>query len=693
MHRSLKTGLPLAVFSLLSLNPLHAQVRALAQPGDVVQGLGNIVNIVDSATFSKNGSAVFLADVAQGSTLKKALVKRSADGNLSPLIISGETSITSDFPSFAPANAKVILGANVNGSCGYQSEPVVTRKLSDRGDLLLLANISGTGLSLPVCTNGRLTNAGNSTSLILVKADGSLKVLSRMGAAHPENQASLIQRPYLDSAYRVRDNAFIPEHSEGIVHIFGSSVNNVAVGGSYFMSAAGQLSPWLRQGMMIASLPGWMIQSGGSVSIHSSTTDDLTYPLARFSSDGNYIVTKTKLKRVDSSITADAILRMRTSDPHNPMKVLQFNDFISVSMAQMPGTYSYGQTTIERNYYYGNFGRYSVVNTGTVFIDTLRAREQNGAFVFSSYRAGCTNPDYSGVCFANSSSTSIGNNEDMLISTSLTDGLGNSFPAILKWTHDDQFQLVFNGMTDVLPSINASTYQLNRDLIMRIGAPVLIKFQANAQRNFILSLPFTQYAQAHWAVIAGQKHLIAAPGMLVPGTENEYVSDTVDLKTFSINDNNEVLLAFSTRTAAGVPIAGRLGVWSPSLGLRILYSSNDSLPTGEMTTSSITPYPYGSQTTSLGMDEACLRSQMGILGMARLVDSSANIVVQVDIPNSDPAPVCAADFNEDGSLSIQDMFDFLAAYSSRSLTADMNHNDSVTVQDLFDYLRIYQQGC
>jgi hypothetical protein len=54
---------------------------------------------------------------------------------------------------------------------------------------------------------------------------------------------------------------------------------------------------------------------------------------------------------------------------------------------------------------------------------------------------------------------------------------------------------------------------------------------------------------------------------------------------------------------------------------------------------------------------------------------------------------CAADFNHSGAVTVQDIFDFLAAYFSSSPTADINNSGAVTVQDIFDYLALYFVGC
>lgn len=58
-----------------------------------------------------------------------------------------------------------------------------------------------------------------------------------------------------------------------------------------------------------------------------------------------------------------------------------------------------------------------------------------------------------------------------------------------------------------------------------------------------------------------------------------------------------------------------------------------------------------------------------------------------------PTTCCPANFNGIGGVTVQDVFDYLAAWFSLSPTADMNGNNEVTLQDLFDYLAAYFNGC
>jgi len=54
---------------------------------------------------------------------------------------------------------------------------------------------------------------------------------------------------------------------------------------------------------------------------------------------------------------------------------------------------------------------------------------------------------------------------------------------------------------------------------------------------------------------------------------------------------------------------------------------------------------------------------------------------------------CPADFNMSGGVTVQDLFDFLAAWFSNDPRADINGVNGVTVQDIFDFLAAWFSGC
>jgi hypothetical protein len=56
------------------------------------------------------------------------------------------------------------------------------------------------------------------------------------------------------------------------------------------------------------------------------------------------------------------------------------------------------------------------------------------------------------------------------------------------------------------------------------------------------------------------------------------------------------------------------------------------------------------------------------------------------------AKTCIADFNGDGHVTVQDIFDFLAAWFAHDPAADINNSGAVTVQDIFDFLAAWFAG-
>lgn len=55
--------------------------------------------------------------------------------------------------------------------------------------------------------------------------------------------------------------------------------------------------------------------------------------------------------------------------------------------------------------------------------------------------------------------------------------------------------------------------------------------------------------------------------------------------------------------------------------------------------------------------------------------------------------LCPADFNGSGAVTVQDVFDFLAAYFAMDSDADFNGVGGVSLQDLLDFLAAYLGGC
>jgi hypothetical protein len=57
------------------------------------------------------------------------------------------------------------------------------------------------------------------------------------------------------------------------------------------------------------------------------------------------------------------------------------------------------------------------------------------------------------------------------------------------------------------------------------------------------------------------------------------------------------------------------------------------------------------------------------------------------------AEPCPADFNASGAVTVQDIFEFLAAYFGDDPSADFNASGTISVQDIFEFLSAYFSPC
>jgi len=75
-------------------------------------------------------------------------------------------------------------------------------------------------------------------------------------------------------------------------------------------------------------------------------------------------------------------------------------------------------------------------------------------------------------------------------------------------------------------------------------------------------------------------------------------------------------------------------------------------------------------------------------------DSGDIYAMKINLEGTLGGPVlCPADVNRSGSVTVQDIFDFLARYFSDSVCADFNGNGLSSVQDIFDFLAAYFATC
>jgi hypothetical protein len=73
--------------------------------------------------------------------------------------------------------------------------------------------------------------------------------------------------------------------------------------------------------------------------------------------------------------------------------------------------------------------------------------------------------------------------------------------------------------------------------------------------------------------------------------------------------------------------------------------------------------------------------------------SYAGASTTCNVPGNYTAPCCKADFNRNGTIEVQDIFDFLNAWFASDPRCDINSSGGVEIQDIFDFLNAWFAGC
>ena len=71
----------------------------------------------------------------------------------------------------------------------------------------------------------------------------------------------------------------------------------------------------------------------------------------------------------------------------------------------------------------------------------------------------------------------------------------------------------------------------------------------------------------------------------------------------------------------------------------------------------------------------------------------AGLNVACNASGNNTTPCCRADFDGNGHVAVQDIFDFLSAWFARQPSADFDSSGTDTVQDIFDFLAAWFVGC
>ena len=159
------------------------------------------------------------------------------------------------------------------------------------------------------------------------------------------------------------------------------------------------------------------------------------------------------------------------------------------------------------------------------------------------------------------------------------------------------------------------------------------------------------------------------------------------------------------RSAAMSVVAGQTGVASMDWGyegFHAFYAADASLIAFADTSSGRVTVPlFGQGVFGSFSAYGCLRLNVesgypfGIIAAGSNYDSNSALIGTVTLANFSVSPTgpCLADFNRSGTVSVQDIFDFLGTYFAGERRADVNCSGSVGVQDIFDFLAAYFPGC
>ena len=68
-------------------------------------------------------------------------------------------------------------------------------------------------------------------------------------------------------------------------------------------------------------------------------------------------------------------------------------------------------------------------------------------------------------------------------------------------------------------------------------------------------------------------------------------------------------------------------------------------------------------------------------------------VYRGDCTTCGPTVCCPADYNNNGTLEVADIFAFINDWFAQAPSADFNNNSTFQVQDIFDMLNAWFAGC
>lgn len=194
-----------------------------------------------------------------------------------------------------------------------------------------------------------------------------------------------------------------------------------------------------------------------------------------------------------------------------------------------------------------------------------------------------------------------------------------------------------------------------------------------------------------WSNSTGVLRMLAREGSPAPGASGALFDD-LELNFPCINTRGEVAFTARLRSPDGMFL--QEGVWAADRTGTLLPIAVPGM------TIDINPDPNVTvlRTVTSASTEA---GSGGHDGRPTSLNDRGELVVLVTYTGGSfgsgifvyTLPGCTADFNGDGTATLQDLFDYLGAYFAGSSSADIDGSGSVTLQDLFDFIGAWFAGC
>lgn len=302
-----------------------------------------------------------------------------------------------------------------------------------------------------------------------------------------------------------------------------------------------------------------------------------------------------------------------------------------------------------------------------------------------------------------------------------------------------------NGMARMVASLNMSAPGLTNTRFAGFGTPVL---NAGGQVAFsaTLTTPAGNRASIWTTDPSGQLRLVALVGAasgpgaaprVVPGLAAAYTQFTSDP---SINRQghvvfnaritsplveggasvvSDVLCGFASATGPAILVRSGQTMDLPGLGSRVVTLGTNSelggrilLPTGNDDGQSTlltddgraviraNIVGVGASLFTVGIDlpigACCNGATCRVVPEPDCMSSGKTIFqgqASTCIQPGQPGSCCMGDFDHNGTIMVQDLFDFIDAWIAGDFRADSDQNGTTQIQDLFDFLSSFGSGC